>query len=316
MSVTPLRRKDATANERQRRSRHRKKQAAVNVVTRDSIVPAVTLLAALTLAAVSAGFSIIGLTSIFAGAFWPIIAMGCAFEFGKVAAVTWLGRRYAVPRPVKAVLVALVITLMMLNAVGAYGFLAHAHLKSVTRVSSVFGARAADVDAKREVQAAVVSDIDKRIAQIDGAVNETIRRGRTTAAMALVAQEAAHRKDLIAERINAANTLAGLQVEAAQVDGDRVTNAADSGPVRYLAALIGADEETAMRWFILLVAVLLDPLAIVLLLAATAACDSSKVPVAAVRVDGEKAPHRARNGAPARVSDTAAITLAGTTHDR
>jgi hypothetical protein len=37
-----------------------------------------TLLAALALAIVSARFSITGLTSIFGGAFWPVIAMGCA----------------------------------------------------------------------------------------------------------------------------------------------------------------------------------------------------------------------------------------------
>jgi hypothetical protein len=40
--------------------------------------------------------------------------------------------------------------------------------------------------------------------------------------------------------------------------------------VHYLSALIGIDDEVAMRWFTLLVAVLLDPLAVALLVAATA----------------------------------------------
>jgi hypothetical protein len=39
--------------------------------------------------------------------------------------------------------------------------------------------------------------------------------------------------------------------------------------VRYLATLIGADNETVLRWFILVVALLLDPAAVLLLLAAT-----------------------------------------------
>jgi hypothetical protein len=38
--------------------------------------------------------------------------------------------------------------------------------------------------------------------------------------------------------------------------------------VRYLATLIGADNETVLRWFILVVALLLDPAAVLLLLAA------------------------------------------------
>src|SRR5262249_6102484 len=46
--------------------------------------------------------------------------------------------------------------------------------------------------------------------------------------------------------------------------------AVDSGPVRYLAALIGQDDEKVMHWFVLAVALLLDPLAVSLLLAASA----------------------------------------------
>jgi uncharacterized membrane protein len=39
--------------------------------------------------------------------------------------------------------------------------------------------------------------------------------------------------------------------------------------VRYLATLVGADSETALRWFVLVVAQLRDPAAVLLLLAAT-----------------------------------------------
>jgi hypothetical protein len=49
-------------------------------------------LVALALAAVSGSFAIYGLTSIFSGAFLPVIAMGTALEAGKLAAVSWLGQ--------------------------------------------------------------------------------------------------------------------------------------------------------------------------------------------------------------------------------
>jgi hypothetical protein len=49
-----------------------------------------TLSAALALTGVSAAFSIDGLTTIFAGAFWPVIAMGMALEVGKLVATAWL----------------------------------------------------------------------------------------------------------------------------------------------------------------------------------------------------------------------------------
>ena len=66
-----------------------------------------------------------------------------------------------------------------------------------------------------------------------------------------------------------AKALADLQIERAKVEGERKTVEADLGPVRYLATLLGADNETVLRWFILAVALLLDPAAVLLLLAAT-----------------------------------------------
>ena len=105
--------KDRTAAERQRRYRQRRKvqkpsvtvtpAVAIPTVTalqpkRYGFVPFALLCAALAVAAVSGSFSIIGLTAVFTGAFWPIVGMGIALETAKLSAVAWLGRRYAAPR--------------------------------------------------------------------------------------------------------------------------------------------------------------------------------------------------------------------------
>ena len=93
-------------------------------VTAPGIVPA-SYGAALSLASVSAFFSITGMTSIFIGAFWPVIAMGVALEVGKLCAVAWLGHHSGVASwRLRAALGGLVAVLMGLNAIGAYGFLA------------------------------------------------------------------------------------------------------------------------------------------------------------------------------------------------
>jgi hypothetical protein len=44
---------------------------------------------------------------------------------------------------------------------------------------------------------------------------------------------------------------------------------ADIGPLRYVAMLLGLDSEQAMRWFILLMVLTCDPMAIVLVIAAS-----------------------------------------------
>jgi hypothetical protein len=78
-----------------------------------------TMVAALSLAAVSGGFSVYGMTSIFTGALYPVIGMGAALELGKLSAVAWLGHRQgSASWALKASLTLLVAVLMALNAVG------------------------------------------------------------------------------------------------------------------------------------------------------------------------------------------------------
>jgi hypothetical protein len=234
-----------------------------------TLLAGITLAAALGLATVSAGFSITGLTNIFVGAFWPVIGMGIALEVGKLSAVAWLGRHQGTA--LKAALGVLVAVLMALNAVGAYGFLAQAHIAHAVAGEVTTVTRGAEVAARLSLQASVVADLDRRIAQIDGAVEQTTAKGRGASAMSLADSQRKVRGELVAQRTAAAKALAGLQVEKAKTEGDRRIIEADLGPVRYLAALLGTTDENVMRWFILVVALLLDPAAVLLLLAATSA---------------------------------------------
>jgi hypothetical protein len=61
------------------------------------------------------------------------------------------------------------------------------------------------------------------------------------------------RADLVAQRTASAKVLAGLPVEKAGIEGQRKVAEADLGPVRYLATQLGADSETALPWFVLIV---------------------------------------------------------------
>lgn len=55
---------------------------------------AATLAAALSLAISSDGSSIYGLTSILAGAFWPVVGMGAALDLGSFPPSRISGQRY------------------------------------------------------------------------------------------------------------------------------------------------------------------------------------------------------------------------------
>jgi hypothetical protein len=129
--------------------------------------------------------------------------------------------------------------------------------------------RAADIEARISLQAATLADYDRRIGQIDGAVEKSTAKGRANAAMQLAADQRRNRAELAAQRDQANRTLADLKIEKAKVDGDKKVAEADLGPIRYLATLLGAGDQDVLRWFILIIALLLDPAAVLLLLAAT-----------------------------------------------
>jgi hypothetical protein len=236
---------------------------------RDNAVTFATTTAALALAAVSGGFSISGMTAVFIGAFWPVVCMGAAIELGKLSAVAWLGLGRG-SRPLRVALGVLVSVLMALNAIGAYGFLAKAHIGHQVDGDVAIAGRAADIEARSAVQAGVVADLDRQIAQIDRAVEAATAKGRTAGAMQLAVDQRRNRADLAAERVRAGKALAALHVEKASIEGERHKVEADLGPVRYLATLLGAGDQDVLRWFILVVALLLDPAAVLLLAASSA----------------------------------------------
>jgi hypothetical protein len=115
----------------------------------------------------------------------------------------------------------------------------------------------------------IVADVDRRIGQVDAAVEKTTDRGHGKAATAPAEDQRRNRAELAATRLRETKARADLKVEKAMVDDERQRAEADLGPVRYLATLLGSTDEASMRLLILVVALLLDPAAVLPLLAAT-----------------------------------------------
>src|SRR5258708_22184851 len=246
-----------------------------------------TLTAAMALATVSGGFSITGMTSIFVGAYWPVVGMGVALEIGKLCAVAALPTLHR--GTLKAALAVLVAVLMGLNAVGCYGFLAKAHIGHQVEGDVAVAGRAADIEGRISVQTEKVADLTKQIADLDAARTiETPSAGNLRTASAINAQVAAlaaaarlraadderrqAKRTSLADKLTVeAKALADLKREKAKIDGDTMDAGADHGRVRYLATLIGAGDQDVLRWFILVIALLLDPAAVLMLLAAAQA---------------------------------------------
>ena len=89
-----------------------------------------TLLSALSISGVAIFYSVIGLATIFPGAFWPVVIMGSVLEVGKLVTASWLYRNWKHTRwLLKTYLTIAVIVLICITSMGIFGFLSKAHLE-------------------------------------------------------------------------------------------------------------------------------------------------------------------------------------------
>lgn len=237
-----------------------------------------TLLVALTLSAIAAWYSILGLTAIFAAAVIPIIIMGGALEFAKVVTTVWLHRYWdRAGWKLKVYLVPAVMALAFLTSMGIFGFLSKAH-SDQTLVSGDVGAKVELIDEKIKIARENIAMNQKALEQMNSQVDQLL--GRTTddtganRAVQVRRQQAAERNRLNREIAAEQETIAKLNEEAAPIRAEIRKVEAEVGPIKYIAAMIYGDNpdanllERAVRWVIVLIVFVFDPLALVLVLAA------------------------------------------------
>lgn len=92
-----------------------------------------TILVALSISAVAAYYSIVGLVAIFASAIVPIIIMGTVLEIGKLTSAVWLHLHWRqAPILIKTYLSVAVVLLMFITSMGIFGFLSKAHIEQTS----------------------------------------------------------------------------------------------------------------------------------------------------------------------------------------
>ena len=237
------------------------------------------LVVALCLSAVAAFYSIVGLAAIFAAAVIPIVVMGSILEVAKLVVTVWLHEYWRqVKLSLKLYLVPAVGILMLITSMGIFGFLSKAHLDQAVPTGDV-AAQVSLLDEKIRTQRDNIDAARKALAQMDAAVDQTMARSSDEKG---ADKAAALRRSQARERGNLQGDIARAQTEIAKLNEQRAPVAsqlrkveAEVGPIKYIAALIYGDNpdanllEKAVRWVIIILVTVFDPLAIFMLLAFT-----------------------------------------------
>lgn len=243
----------------------------------DKVMTSVMFGAAISLSAIAAWYSIAGLTAIFAAAVVPIIIMGGILEVSKLVVASWLYRNWTeVPNTFKVYFTAAVVILMMITSMGIFGFLSKAHLDQAVPAGDVT-AQVTIYDDKIKTERDNVAAARKAISQMDAQVDQKLSRSTdekgADKAVQIRRSQSSERKKLQNEISESQKAIVKLQTERAPIASQARKIEAEVGPIKYIAALIYGDTldanvlEKAVRWVIIMIVLVFDPLAVLMLVA-------------------------------------------------
>jgi hypothetical protein len=234
-------------------------------------------LSGLTLSAVAIYYSVIGLTSIFAAAYWPIVVMGATLEISKLVAASWLKAHWVkIPKLMKAYMSIAVIVLMIITSMGIFGFLSKAHLDQ-NIVSGDVTSKIAIYDEKIKTERENIDANRKALKQLDESVDQVMDRSQdekgAEKAVAIRRGQQKERGRIAQDIAEAQKRIASLNEERAPIAAEVRKVEAEVGPIKYIAKLIYGDNpdanilEKAVTWVIMIIVFVFDPLAVLMLLA-------------------------------------------------
>jgi len=232
------------------------------------------LISALALSAVSGYYSIIGLTTLFASAFWPVVIMGTVLEVGKLVTASWLYRNWKhTPFLIKSYLISAVLILMFITSMGIFGFLSKAHIEQTVSMNTGTVDQIKIIKNRIEYEKQKIADIDTQVAQIDDAIKEMVKRGRATTSLRAAAQQRKTRDKLVNQKEEYVKNISKFTEERIKLESKFKRIEAEVGPIKYISELIFSKNSTenlerAVRGVIIIIVLVFDPLAVVLLLAA------------------------------------------------
>ena len=233
-----------------------------------------TFLSAISISVIAAGYSILGLATLFAGAFIPIIAMGSALEVGKLVAASWLYHNWRsdIPRLLKGYLFTAIIILIFITSMGIFGFLSKAHLDQV-KPTAGNQEQIALIDKKIKQEEMIIERAEKTLNQLDKALDVYIDKEYVSRGLKERKKQKEERELLNKSIDEAMEKIANLNNSKSSINIEQLKLEADVGPLKYVAELIYGDNakdhfDSAVRIIILILIFVFDPLAVLLLIAA------------------------------------------------
>jgi len=234
---------------------------------------------ALTVAGCAALFSVTGIGTLFAGAATAAMVMASALELGKLVGISFLYRYWSeVPKALKSYMLVASVVLIIITSAGIYGYLSSAYAKvaadplKMNAEVQILNSQAQTLD--QEIQRKT-QRLDQIIAlrgqqenRIDNLISKSTTGSNTTIRSAQNSLSELNRTATTLQReINQTSAQRdSLKAKSLTKEVEINTNS-DIGTFVYISKAIGVELDTVVKWFILIIVLVFDPLSICLVLA-------------------------------------------------
>jgi len=234
---------------------------------------------ALAIAGCAALFSVTGIGTLFAGAAVSAMVMASALELGKLVGISFLYRYWnEIPKVLKSYMLVASIVLIGITSAGIYGYLSSAYAKvaadplKMNAEVQILNSQATTLDEEIQRKTARLDQIISLRGQQENRIDNLISKSTTGSNTSIRSAQ-----NSLNELNRTANT---LQKEINQASAQRdslkakslttdvaITTNSDIGTFVYISRAIGVPLDTVVKWFILVIVLVFDPLSICLVLA-------------------------------------------------
>ena len=240
------------------------------------ILGILVLTTALAISGVAAYYSIIGLAAIFAAAAIPVIIMGSILEVGKLVTVTYLHRYWKEsPALLKSYLVIAVLVLMFITSMGIFGFLSRAHIEQTT-IAGDNTLKIERIESQIARENRTIKDAEGVLFQLDQSINVLLEYDRIRGddgAIATRERQKPEREEISRVIKSSEDRISELQENQLSLEKEQIQLEAEVGPIKYIAEFVYGEKanrtllEEAVKWVIVIIVAVFDPLAVALLVA-------------------------------------------------
>jgi len=247
-------------------------------------------------------FSVKGIGLLFSGSFWSSIIMASSLEFGKIMATSFLYRYWEkINKLLKIYLISAVIILMGITSLGIFGFLSQAFYATKSNIDAAESEINLLENKKNTLNSQITSNNDRIKILIEtrksqeNNLTKALDQSTTTTVTKSGGLFGTDKQDTVVdkkslelknqtlvtmqsnisnlesnvEKLNAINTSLAQEINNTDnqiIQLKKQIISSDIGTYKFIAKAFNVEIETVVKWFILFIVVVFDPLAVALIL--------------------------------------------------